>query len=373
MKPLDELRSAFPPPDERFVTCVRHTLDTLPQEEVKTMKHTKLRTGLLIAAALLILSTIGVAAAGTRYGLFDFLSGYSEGDAPRPEVSSLVQDDVSQTGGKLEDLSISYSLREAVYDGHYVHMVVEAKPASDQTLLIGPDCMLKDQISFLGLDGEQTVAEYARSNGKTDIQRISLYDQAAARGENGVVSSMDYRLESDGTLVFILSGPREDGAEALPVELICSSSSVNLEDDSQGEPTKTTLSFTLNRSDEGQQTCVFSTPFAFDDCGVTLERVTLQSTPMGIYYTMDCVVTDPTAYASTEDGVTFGFLDDAGEYISMAPGTGGECSLPSEDGRFTITGTLQSDGQLPASVTIQCYNCWTKDSYGTATLQSDPE
>lgn len=75
----DELRHAFPEPDERFQACVRRTLDALAQEDAQKerlpMKRTHLRVGVLIAVAVLLLSTIGVAAASLRYGVFDFLRG----------------------------------------------------------------------------------------------------------------------------------------------------------------------------------------------------------------------------------------------------------------------------------------------------------
>ena len=57
----DELRHAFPEPDERFQACVRRTLDALAQEDAQKerlpMKRTHLRVGVLIAVAVLLLST----------------------------------------------------------------------------------------------------------------------------------------------------------------------------------------------------------------------------------------------------------------------------------------------------------------------------
>ena len=96
----DELRHAFPEPDERFQACVRRTLDALAQEDAQKerlpMKRTHLRVGVLIAVAVLLLSTIGVAAASLRYGVFDFLRGADGSPAALPEASALVQTEVPQ-------------------------------------------------------------------------------------------------------------------------------------------------------------------------------------------------------------------------------------------------------------------------------------
>ena len=174
----DELRHAFPEPDERFQACVRRTLDALAQEDAQKerlpMKRTHLRVGVLVAVAVLLLSTIGVAAASLRYGVFDFLRGADGSPAALPEASALVQTEVPQTAvtqAGAPAAETAFSLREAVYDGGAVHMVVEARPASEEVLLIGPDCLLTDPVSDLGVSGEESIAEYAAANGKTEIRR----------------------------------------------------------------------------------------------------------------------------------------------------------------------------------------------------------
>lgn len=224
----DELRHAFPEPDERFQACVRRTLDALAQEDAQKerlpMKRTHLRVGVLIAVAVLLLSTIGVAAASLRYGVFDFLRGADGSPAALPEASALVQTEIPQTEvtqAGAPAAETAFSLREAVYDGGAVHMVVEARPASDEVLLIGPDCLLTDPVSDLGISGEESIAEYAAANGKTEIRSVQIVDTGAATGGEGVVQSLEYRLEGDGTLVFIASGSVADGAATLPVDLVC--------------------------------------------------------------------------------------------------------------------------------------------------------
>jgi hypothetical protein len=371
--PSDELRHAFPEPDARFQACVRHTLDALAQEDAQKerfpMKRPHLRVGVLIAAAVLLLSTIGVAAASWRYGLFDFLQVDPE---ELSEALAFVQTQVPQTQAPQAGspaAETSFSLREAVYDGGAVHLVVEARPASDEVLLIGPDCLLTDPASSLGLSSEETIADYAKANGKTEIRSVQIVDTSAATGGEGVVQSLSYRLEGDGTLVFLASGAAPEGTASLPVELVCLTYPLLADGNYDVENgTQTDLSFSLERTDAGQDTRSFSTPVAFAGCGVTVERVEFTASPLGIYYAMECTVTDEAAFAAVEEGLFFRFLDADGEAIPLAASIGSQRSDPA-DGRFTLEGALAASDALPASLTIQAYDAETKEVYDTQTLR----
>ena len=336
------------------------------------MKRTHLRVGVLVAVAVLLLSTIGVAAASLRYGVFDFLRGADGSPAALPEASALVQTEIPQTAvpqAGAPAAETAFSLREAVYDGGAVHMVVEARPASDEVLLIGPDCLLTDPVSDLGVSGEESIAEYAAANGKTEIRSVQIVDTGAATGGEGVVQSLEYRLEGDGTLVFIASGSVADGAATLPVDLVCITYPVLADGNYDVENgTQTDLTFSLERTDAGQDSRTFSTPAAFAGCGVTVERATLTASPMGIYYTLECAVTDETAFAAAQEGLFFRFLDADGEELPLAPAIGSQVSAP-EGGRFTQEGALAASESLPDALTIQAYDAMTKEVYDTQTLR----
>ena len=66
----------------------------------------------------------------------DFLNQGRDSGA-LPEAAEIVATDPPQQGG--EGKLASFKLREAVYDGEYVYMVVDATPA-DGLLLLGPAC-----------------------------------------------------------------------------------------------------------------------------------------------------------------------------------------------------------------------------------------
>ena len=107
---------------------------------------------------------------------------------------------------------------------------------------------------------------------------------------------------------------------------------------------------------------------AFAGCGVTVERVTLTASPMGIYYTLECAVTDETAFAAAQEGLFFRILDADGEELPLAPAIGSQVSAP-EDGRFTQEGALAASESLPDALTIQAYDFMTKEVYDTQTLR----
>ena len=67
-----------------------------------------------------------------------------------------------------------------------------------------------------------TIGEYAEAN---DLQMaiVGISTAAAAEGAEDIVASIDWRMEADGTLVFMLSGDAPQGAgDAFETTLLCS-------------------------------------------------------------------------------------------------------------------------------------------------------
>ena len=134
MKPMkDELRRAFPRPDDRFCACVQDTLrdlnaqaaagrSNLKERKILSMKRSKFRTGVLIAAAVLVLSTVAAAAAGNKLGLFDLFG--SNADKILPEATELVQTAVPQQEETVPGAPVTLALREAVCDGNGVTLAI---------------------------------------------------------------------------------------------------------------------------------------------------------------------------------------------------------------------------------------------------------
>lgn len=363
MRPLDELRSAFPEPDEHFKACIRRTLDDLsvpPERRIIPMKRThlsrKARIGALIAAATLLLTTIAAGAAAIHYNVFDFLNPIQA--QPLPEATQLVQ--TPQATAQAVQSPVSFSVREALYDGVHANVLVAATPLDDSVLLLPADANPDHSVADLGLEGTQTIAQYAAEHGKTRLYSLSVIDQGALNGAEGFTTSLDFRTEPDGTLVICISGDHSAVQPGVPVELICTAVPVDIQTGERDADAveRTPLTFTLDSTADPQQH-TFATPTVYEHAGVTIQSVELKSTALGLYYTIHGKVTDKAAFDALEDGLFFWFLDENGEQLpgSAAVSTG-SLSFPDENGEFVQEGALAPTETLPDSLTIAAINLW---------------
>ena len=135
-------------------------------------------------AACLIFASAALAAAN-HWGLFDFLNQWRDAGT-LPEAAQIVVTDPPQAGG--EGALASFRLREAVYDGEYAYLVVDATPA-EGLLLLGPDALPPDGMRSLTQDDSiaLTIGEYAEANG-LQMAVVSLHLAADAEGLGGGLS-----------------------------------------------------------------------------------------------------------------------------------------------------------------------------------------
>ena len=364
MRPLDELRSAFPEPDENFKACIRRTLDDLsvpPERRIIPMKRNhlsrKARIGALIAAATLVLTTIAAGAAAIHYNVFDFLNPIQA--QPLPEATQLVQ--TPQATAQAAQSPVSFSVREALYDGVHANVLVAATPLDDSVLLLPADANPDHSVADLGLEGTQTIAQYAAEHGKTRLYSLSVIDQGALNGAEGFTTSLDFRTEPDGTLVICISGDHSAVQPGVPIELICTAIPVDIQTGERDADAveRTPLTFTLDSTAADPQQHTFATPTVYEHAGVTIQSVELKSTALGLYYTIHGKVTDKAAFDALEDGLFFWFLDENGEQLpgSAAVSTG-SLSFPDENGEFVQEGALAPTETLPDSLTIAAINLW---------------
>ena len=375
MKPMkDELRRAFPRPDDRFCACVQDTLrdlnaqaaanrSDLKERKILPMKRSKFRTGALIAAAVLVLSTVAVAAAGNQLGLFDLFGKNT--DKVLPEATELVQTAVPQQEETVPGAPVTLALREAVCDGSGVTLAIGVSPTDPHTLLLGSD-MVGDPAGSLGLDSTETIAQYAASHGYTQFCRISFFSESNPT----LIESMNWQLESDGTLVFLTSGTCDEGSGALPVDIACTTYLVNENDEvDEASRTETHLTFTLDRTEQNNSSITLTNPVVFEKAGVTVHSLQLTASPMGLYYTMNCSITDQTAYDATDDFLDIDFLDESGNSIDLAANGSSEIGFPDADGNFTITGSLRAVETVPNHMTLRARNYDTGEVYGIAEMR----
>lgn len=370
MKTSDDFRRAMSQAGPAFEAAVRRTLAQLQSnEEEHPVK--KLSTGLVIALSILLIVTIAVAAAA-QWGIFDFLSYRGWADRALPDARQLVQTKVPQQSGATEHAA--FTLREAVYDGEKTYLVVAAAPVKENVLLVGPDTLPEDPMIDLGpqfAGSALSVADYARQQGKDMLVSVSVADRAAMQGLEGCVNSLDYILEEDGSLVLMITGNKPSSDAELPIELSCCTTPLG---EGVAATDRTTLSFTLaNAQNKASVSSVSSRQSAiFADCGVEVTSVALTASPMNTYARIEFTVTDRDAYAKTDDGLWFEFLDENGQRIPSGTDGGGSVEPTGSDGlSFVQKVSLAAMKQLPKTVTLRGYNCWEKNRYETHTFEME--
>ncbi|HHV71443.1 MAG TPA: hypothetical protein GXX38_02380 [Clostridia bacterium] len=365
MRDIRELKKAFGRADEAFVNNLYYTLANIQMDERR--KPVK-KIGFRLVAAIVIgcmLSAGTVLAFTNSWGILDFLRGRWENVKVLPEAADLVQKGVVQEGGQTE--FGNFVVREAVFDGKSLYIVMDVKPSSSGYLLLGPDAFPSDPISNMGpfFSGKLgTIADYAREGNKEMI--------STSVGIDGAIScSIDYILEEGGTLVYMLNGNISSSSAQEEIKINCvavpfiSREGKMVIDDSNKQ--KTTISITLKNS--GTKESVTSImPVIYSDFGIRVDKVILTASAMDIYADIEYTVIDREKFAQNEDGLLFEFLDNTGNPI---PGgvSSGEGIQALDRNRFIQKISLQASETLPNEITLRAYNCWRKDSYESHTFK----
>ena len=360
MRDRNGLKNAFGRAGDGFRDSVYRTLAGLQTSEERIpVKKTRLKLTVAVAVAVMMITATAFALTNA-WGILDFLTNRRSNVEVLPDAAGIVQKDVPQEGGQSE--LAAFTVREAVFDGKDVFIAVEVRPAGEQYLLLGTDSYPADPVGNMGplFSGKTgTIADYARENNKELVHTFA--------GIDGLNCSIDFVLEEDGTLVYLLNSSYEAEGKA---ELIVScgvapfvskdGKTVVDHENIQRTPLTVTLENT------GTKDTVTSTaPADFSDCGVRVDRITLTGSAMGIYAKIEYTVTDAEKYAQTGDGLCFEFLDENGERLPSGAGTVGTGIVPTDDSgtRFVQELTIRAAETLPDKVTLRAYDCWEENRY----------
>lgn len=364
MRDMNDLKNAFGQADDGFVRNVYRTLDSIQTNmQRKPVKKTGFRM-VAVIAIVCILSCGTVLAFTNTWGILDFLSERRNGAKVLPEAAEMVQKDISQKGNQTE--FAAFVVREAVFDGKNIFIVVDAKPSSPEYLLLGPDVYPSDPIGNMGplFSGKTgTIADYARENNKEMIN--------TSVGIDGANCSIDYLLEDDGTLVYMISGNYSGSSAQSEIEMTCvavpfvNRGGKDVRDMSNKK--ETTLSVILENS--GTKGAVTSTvPVVYSDCGVRVDKITLTGSAMAIYADIEFTVIDKEKYAKADGGFWFEFVDEDGNRVPSGASSG-EGIIEIDEDHFIQKVTLQASETLPDKVVLRGYNGWDKNRYETHTFE----
>ncbi len=363
MRDMKELKNAFGQADNNFVNNVYHTLtDIQLKRDEKPVKKIYFR--LVAVITIVCILSAGTALAFTNtWGILDFLSGRRSNVKVLPEASSIVQKVLPQESKKTE--IAAFTVREAVYDGQSVFIVLDVKPSSPDYLLLGPDAYPSDQIANMGpiFSGETgMIADYARKNHKVMFQTSIIINNANC--------SVSYLLKENGTLVYMLDGRYEGDFTAPDVEFKCVTVPFVMENGKytidMGRRKDTMLSVTLKNTGT-KETKTSKEPAVYGKCGVRVDKITLKSSDMSTYAEVEFTVIDKEKYAET-DGILFEFIDIYGERIPNGAASGG--GIESIDKTHYIEKiSLQAMEKLPSEVILRGYNYLDKDRYDSHTFE----
>ena len=374
----------------------RRTLEAMRGKEVIQVKK-KISMALVFALVAILLCTAALAAAN-RAGLLDSLSGIPRTFLPA-DASDYVESDVASFSQ--EDVHVN--IRELFYDGRTARIVLDIVPHHSGALLLAPDSAVQDSWqNLITLPGEavdeadtRTILDVYQEeeNGYTSMFLVSVGTQDEADGSGS--GWREFVLEEDGTLVcFIEETFQQDQPErdvTLTVFLTPYDDAAAQFDEQSCRRASMPLSLVSSAQetpDAAQasvpEDCFVSTEAVlYEDIGVRVDRVLMTVKPLEIYYSIEYTVVDREAYALTDDGLLFEFIDpDAPaekepweQRLAEGPG-GGEGAFPLDGDLDTAVhyrqeGTLALDEQADRYL-LRAYDCWSKQRFDTHTFSMRP-
>lgn len=303
-----------------------------------------------LVVLITVLCCAALAAGG--FGLRDFLPRYRSVDLPE-NWETYVQTPVLTM--ETEDVTLTVS--ELLYDGKCLRLMAECTPKKAGVMLIGEDAEPYDR---MGADDERTVCEVYAQGGFTAMRRANLYIMGDDETE------MDYILHADGSMTVFHSciyneRTAERDSELSLVDRAVLNPGVDERDsfyelDRQEIQTVTAELHAVSNCPVSVLVC--EEPEDYETCGIRIERVRMECSPLEIYYTVTCRVTDEKAYAARGKECFFEFVDpdgDGTDTLREGLSSTGYQTFPDEDGCFTACGSL-AYSEVRDAYTVRLYN-----------------
>ena len=369
MKDHRDFIRALGPADASFSSRVHQTLATLRKEEEQQVKKTYVSIALV--AALVLVAAVAIAAA-SQWGILDFFNNRQNMPEVLPEASSMIQENIPQEGGETE--WATFILQQALHDGSGLYMTLAVQPKDPSYMPIGLDVEATDPVSNLGpayAHLDMSVREYAKQSGKK-LLHTSIYDEGAAMGYVGIVQTLDFVQESDDTLIYMVQGTAEAEGDTVQVPLVCVAIPYMETDGNEldvSNEQRTELAFSLQAT-QPTNSAGITEAVEFPDVGIRVDKVTMTPSAVATHVVVDFTVIDQAAYALTDDGLWFEFLDATGNVIPDGS-TGGSSGAPERANpeKLRQETSLIPMNAVPEEIVIRGYNCWTKERYEAHTIK----
>ena len=342
------------------------------QERSYQMKR---KISVVMACALIGVMLVTVALAVANHtGVLDFIKRY---DVTLPEnATDYVQTDVASA----ESDGLHAAVREAIYDGRRLRMVVDLRMDGEKPLLTAMDCALNDPWTFLNRTAANTealtVLDAYRVDGYTELYYLSTSISDGAEEDTMNSYSGDFTLQEDGTLTcyyeicFMDDLPQRSFTfSSTAIQYVEKDGTMQLDRDHPCA--KVDVSFDLTATEITEERYVSDAPVEYESIGVRVDQVTMTVKPLEIDYVISYTITDPEKYAVTDEGLWFEFIDPNStetEYSAQRLKAG--LTAMDTAGNADLTQVQEQDGSLALSekadtYTMRAYECWNKQRFET--------
>lgn len=315
----------------------------LATKEERPVKMKKF-VAIALAVVLMLSATVAVA---EELGLFDFLARMM-GQTVLPGANELVQNNVAYG----ETDAVTYTVKQAVYDGKSVSLMLEVQPKDDNTMLMCSTWSPDEQIGWYELfmegvdpNDERTFVQYAAENGYTRFASASLRivagDESQIESWNNNVLTVLYSLNAEGDELVL---PFEFRSRTYTYDTTYHM------DELQRIPDEITL-----KAADPMWTVSSSESFDAPGFGIRVDGITITGTPVQSYWTLTYTVTDVEIARNL--GWNANLVDMNKEYLTRGVLGMGGGGLPEKNGQqLTYSGTFGAMEQPPSELMILLRN-----------------
>ena len=299
-----------------------------PPRRAKTAVRT-----LLIAAAVLAALTMTVFAAARILGLSDYLS--SQGLGSEDALDALSTQPGEQTSldnvpclAWVRDDHAEYRVLEALADSRGVYLHMQIMPLEQDMLFIDQYLDGNSPAAWLGIPEitQGTVNDYAAGQHRR-LRYASLDLQSPETLDFGT----ETKTAPDGSLHLYMKSSTPSPEASFTLDCVGFTYSVDGSDDVLSLP-KTNLSFAVeNKSTSTQGLSFTSFPEEIQQLyGVTIDRLALEKTELGYYYTF-------VYHGEQAEAVLFSMVDEQGQYFSVGGPSTPSSAQRLDDGSYRFT------------------------------------
>lgn len=291
MKTGEEFRKEFPEADDGFRDALHDCLLTLHDSERRV--HMRLKPLVALALVVLLMMSPGVATTIEKWSLFTSVPEYMQTASKDDQALMMSSFTPITTHGRIADVTV----REAIYDGFAVYLVLDIVPSDPKVFLmpdINADLAEPAGSVVSSWPYDMSLEEYARSLGFTSFRKV---DVALFLG--GMVIPPTLEAYENGVFTFCLRQQIRNPASVLQpsitTQCVTHIKRWTPNQITNGSTILEYLSTDLTIPAQPVQEIKASPPdvtHTFAHCGVVLSNVTLYRTMLTTYVMADVTIID---------------------------------------------------------------------------------